>query len=271
MFSFIIPCKNQGDFLDKTLSALSKQLAHSEIEIIVIDNASEDDTVNIAKSHNAQLLSYHSDDNPFAARNLGIKSAKNDVIVLLDAKCIPNETYVPTLAQYLNDQTWDILGGEVVPVGIDKNSDFYSLAYSTLFLITDPSYFRGTPSAITGNMVVRKRAFKKIGLFKEIRSGQDTAFVAAARNARLNVVYAPDLRVYYKAKNRMEFKSFLKHTARNGLAKISFLDLRPPRPWRIFKRLRSLNIDLGPARKLQFYFFIWKIRFLRYYYQNTSH
>jgi len=84
--------KNEEKFLGKCLESV-KGLAD---EIIVVDTGSTDRTIEIAKKAGAKVISYEWNDDTAAARNAGLKEAKGDWILILDAdEIIGKESFEP--------------------------------------------------------------------------------------------------------------------------------------------------------------------------------
>ena len=81
MISIIVPVFNAEKYLDECLSSLS--IANTEI--IVINDASTDNSEEIAKKYTNKVINIeHS--GPVVARNIGIKNANGDYIIFMDAK-----------------------------------------------------------------------------------------------------------------------------------------------------------------------------------------
>lgn len=106
MISIVIPTHNRQSYLEKTLIALSNQknVDAKDFEVIVVDDASEDGTENIVKSFYSKInLVYikieSSHGNPSLVRNVGIKSAKGNLISFIDCGVIMNCNFVATLIQ----------------------------------------------------------------------------------------------------------------------------------------------------------------------------
>ena len=96
MFSIVIITKNEGHILQKTLEA-AKDLTD---DLVIIDGFSEDNTVEIARSFGANVVS-----NEWlgysATKNLGNNIAKHDWILSLDADEVLNEEATSALKQLI--------------------------------------------------------------------------------------------------------------------------------------------------------------------------
>lgn len=79
--SIIIPTYNEEDVILKCLESLQKQ-SYKDFEIIIVDDGSTDQTVELVKSFN---VIHGSHQGAGAARNLGAKSAKGEILVFVDA------------------------------------------------------------------------------------------------------------------------------------------------------------------------------------------
>src|SRR4051794_7763476 len=86
-FSFVTPAYNEAEDIVRTLSALERQ-AWSDKEIIVIDDASTDETANLVQTFvrdNLRLIRHAENRGAAAARNTGVRAATGDVMVFVDA------------------------------------------------------------------------------------------------------------------------------------------------------------------------------------------
>jgi glycosyltransferase involved in cell wall biosynthesis len=98
IFSVIIPCYNLGPLLIKAVQSIEKQTL-GDIEIIVVDDVSTDhETKKILKSMDSadgiSVIYRNTNGGASAARNTGIKSAKSEFILCLDADDSIAETYL---------------------------------------------------------------------------------------------------------------------------------------------------------------------------------
>jgi len=86
MFSVIIPTLNEENNIKGVVKQFSSIKSQYNIEIIVSDSGSTDQTVDIARKYCDKVVSYPGNNcNISKARNYGAKHAKNEVFIFLDA------------------------------------------------------------------------------------------------------------------------------------------------------------------------------------------
>jgi cellulose synthase/poly-beta-1,6-N-acetylglucosamine synthase-like glycosyltransferase len=90
--SVVIPAYNATDTIENTLSALEEQ-TEKDFEVIVVDDGSADDTREIVARYPVKLLA-QDHRGPAAARNLGARAAKGDILVFTDSDCTPAKTWL---------------------------------------------------------------------------------------------------------------------------------------------------------------------------------
>ena len=96
LVSVIIPCHNQGIYLKDALDSVYRQ-THQNIEIIIVNDASEDDfTLNKLQELKAEGLKIIDIDvrNPSIARNIGVENCSGNFFVPLDADDILHEQFI---------------------------------------------------------------------------------------------------------------------------------------------------------------------------------
>jgi glycosyltransferase involved in cell wall biosynthesis/lipopolysaccharide biosynthesis regulator YciM len=106
--SIIIPVYNRKAILAKTLAALTHQTYPAElIEVIVADDGSSDGVEEVIEKYQQHLtLKYvYQEDLGYrlaAVRNLGIKTATHDCLIILDCDMLPMPNLVESFMQYLH-------------------------------------------------------------------------------------------------------------------------------------------------------------------------
>ncbi|MER2493882.1 glycosyltransferase family 2 protein [Catenovulum sediminis] len=98
LISIVIPLYNKESVIARTISSIESQ-TYRHYEIIVVDDGSTDNSVSIVKDimkvNNKIVLLSQSNAGPGRARNLGLASAKGELISFLDA----DDEYMPSFLQ----------------------------------------------------------------------------------------------------------------------------------------------------------------------------
>lgn len=105
-FSLIIPVFNTGEKIKTMLSSISNQ-TYKNYEVIIIDNNSTDNSIEIVRDFEDDLSSVlflsEAKQGSGAARNLGIEHASADWIIFLDADDYIESNYLEEFAKILNN------------------------------------------------------------------------------------------------------------------------------------------------------------------------
>ena len=82
--SVVIPVYNGGEYIGRSLDAL-KGSTYPSFEIILVDDSSTDDTVEIAGKRGVRVIGLTRRSGPALARNLGVEHAKGDIVLFIDS------------------------------------------------------------------------------------------------------------------------------------------------------------------------------------------
>lgn len=163
LISVIIPAYNEENYLGRTLEYLLKakeyykKLTGKSVEIIVVNNNSEDKTSKIAKKYNT-LLVFEPINNIARARNAGAKRASGNYLVFLDADTLVCEDFLYKLQKVLSNE--DYLGGDVF-IYLDGNRKVWKLLFKFVNYLSYIISFRGAC------IFCKREAFDEIGGFEE--------------------------------------------------------------------------------------------------------
>jgi len=95
--SIVIPAYNAGKTIGQAVAqSVAQAKGPMEVEVIVVDDGSNDDTAKIAESAGATVIRQENA-GPAAARNRGWKSGTGQVICFTDADCVPSAGWIENL------------------------------------------------------------------------------------------------------------------------------------------------------------------------------
>jgi glycosyltransferase involved in cell wall biosynthesis len=104
--SVIVPCHNSARHLPDLLEALSNQSFQGTWELIIINDASSDQTAQVVRDHAKRFAHLKRIDNPTnqgvsASRNTGAAQAHSENLIFIDSDDIPNRTYLTAMLRAL--------------------------------------------------------------------------------------------------------------------------------------------------------------------------
>lgn len=177
MINVVISTRNKASVLKKTLfSYLSLKAPNCGWKIIIIDNASTDNTGFVISNMESKLPLMHVYENNIGknvALNSAIKYFNGDLIVFTDDDVLPNSNW---LIQYerlmLNFPDYDIFGGRILPLWPDSPPVHIleSIPLGAAYAVHPESINDGLVDSSLiwgGNMAVRSKIFSNGYRFNE--------------------------------------------------------------------------------------------------------
>jgi len=224
--SIIIPCRNEEKYTGKCLDSIIMQDYPKEnLEVLVIDGASEDKTREIVQDFSSQypfikLLTNPQKFTPFAL-NIGIKAAKGEIIVRMDAHAGYEKDYVSKCVAHLMESGADNVGGAMKTLPAKNTLVARAVAYSLASPFGAASDFRvGSKAAKSVDTVFggcyRREIFDRVGLFNEnLAKTQDMEFNIRLKRAGGKILLVPEIVAYYYPKSNL--KDFFLHNFEDGI------------------------------------------------------
>ena len=220
--SVIVPCRNEEGYIANVIRDIFNQTYSSDrMEAFIIDGESDDETVRIVQSlipeyPNLKLLSNPKKIVP-TALNIGIKAAKGDVIVRMDAHCEYPQNYIAYLVENLIALKADNVG--VAMIAHPRNTSLKAItiarAISCPFGIGDSYHRTGLTKAVKIDSVpfgcYPREVFEKYGLFdEELIRNQDDEFNSRIVSKGGEIWLLPDIEIKYFARDSFSkiFKMF---------------------------------------------------------------
>jgi glycosyltransferase involved in cell wall biosynthesis len=272
--SVIIPCRNEKLFISECLRSVAAQdYPQNNIEVLVVDGMSDDGTREIIENYVEKDMRLIMLNNPGRivpmALNIGLKKARGDIIIRMDAHNMYEKDYISNCIKYLYEYKADNVGG----IWITLPGTGTLIARSIALSLSHPfgvgnAYFRIGLLAPRETDTVpfgcyRKEVFEKIGNFNEsLVRNQDIEFNLRLKKSGGKVLLVPDIISYYHARSTL--KSLFRQNFLNGLwvlyslrfAKLPF-SLRHLIPlFFVMSLIGSLLLSLFPGSFLYLFAFI---------------
>lgn len=215
--SVIIPARNEVPAIWDTVRAVRAQAAPGlELEIIVVDDGSEDGTPALAQAAGARVIRLEggSGGNPAAARNRGAEAATGDPIVFLDADCVPASGWLAAILA-AHDRGEGVVGGSLdLPPGLSASArcDYYCGWY----LAHSRRPAGPVPHLPPPNLSVRRELFFQTSGFTESQpfsyTNEERAWQGELQRAGHRLYFEPRARAFHH--NRPGFGQLLRRNYR---------------------------------------------------------
>ena len=176
-FSIITVTFNSEKTIERTLKSVAAQ-TYRNIEHIVIDGASTDETLTIVEKYKDRISYFHSesDRGVYDAMNKGIAVARGDVIAFLNSDDFyENGHTLDRIASEMKDEQIDAVFGDVIFFRADQPARIVRRFNSNRF---DPDMLAWGWMPAHPGLFVRKRLFDHVGVFRpEYRLAGDFEFM----------------------------------------------------------------------------------------------
>lgn len=196
VFSIIIRTKNEEKWIGHCLNGVYAQKINADIEVIIVDNNSDDQTIKVAKRYPIKKIVRIDEFVPGKAINIGINASTGDYIVCLSAHCIPkNNDWLSKLYDNLEANP-NIAGvyGRQLPVSFTSDFDKRDL------LITfgrDKKIQKNDYFFHNANSMFSKKMWKKFPFDNISPNIEDRIWGKKVIESGYEIIYEPDAPVYH--------------------------------------------------------------------------
>lgn len=208
--SIIIPTHNGKPLLQNCLYAI-KSWTDVPYEVIVVDNGSDDGTLDFCLRERVVLISLPQNRGFPAACNAGLKIASGDHIVLLNNDVQVRPHWLGNLLKCLHSSADVGLVGPVTNyVTGSQRVDYASIDESSVFFnLSDPQQWRQTERLVGFCLAMKREVPERIGLLDErFTPGhyEDDDYCYRARIAGFRLMIAGDTFVYHEGSKSFGLK-----------------------------------------------------------------
>lgn len=177
----VVPARNEGRNIVRCIQSLKAQTV--AVEIVVVDDGSEDDTRAAAEKCGVRVISAQGTGKK-AALTAGIAVASGDVVLATDADSFAGPTWAEALLRRFDDKTTFVAGPVRMETGGTVFGAFQALESAGLMGLAGGGFAVGFPHLANGaNLAFRRSAFEAVGGYGSdpAASGDDMFLVEKLR------------------------------------------------------------------------------------------
>lgn len=220
-----MPLRGDEAYARRAAAAFARLVLRADDELIVADNTANGVAAG-AFDRPATVVAAPRQASSYFARNVGAGVAANGWLLFIDADCVPDPGLLDRFfAEPIGDRCGAVAGA-IVGVGEQGSLLARYTRDRRFFDQQDGVHGADGLAAATGNLLVRRATFERLGGFAEgIRSAGDVDFCWRMRDAGWTLEQRPRARVEHH--HREDLASFLAMIARYG-AGSAWLNRRHP-------------------------------------------
>lgn len=196
--SVVLPCFNVEEYIENILKCLLNQ-KYENIEIIAIDDCSDDDTYNKLKKFkkNENIKIFRNKENKGLAytRNLGVKKATGEVVGFIDPDDKIDEDYYEILMKKMSESNSDIVVTDILSIEEGNENNRY-LAKGCYGEVNKFNLINNGMSASACNKIFKKELLIKYP-FLEGKINEDVASIIPVIMKSNRIDYTNKTKYYY--------------------------------------------------------------------------
>jgi glycosyltransferase involved in cell wall biosynthesis len=191
-----IPCYNGALYVGQAIEAILGQ-SQSADEVLVIDDGSTDNSVQIIERYPVRLLQHKGNKGIAAARNTALAAASGDVLVFVDVDAFADSRLLEVLLTGYNEPEIGGVGGQGIESNIQSNADRWRKMHASQNYGEQPKdvgFLYGLC------MSFRLSALQEVGGFNPIfRTNAEDVDIGLRLNAAgYRLRYLPQAKVYHQ-------------------------------------------------------------------------
>jgi len=169
--SLIVPVYNACEYLDRTVPTfLAAVEAWPGAELIIVDNGSTDGSWEYVRSieHPALRVLRKQDAHVGEVRNEGVRAARGEILVFVDADCLVPPEHLVTIAAAFSDSGAEAVGSYY---SMSPEPSWIERSWHMMHAPAGDGYAAWVPA---GNMAIRRATFERLaGFRRDLTSGED--------------------------------------------------------------------------------------------------
>jgi len=203
--SIIIPAFNEEEYITSCLESILKQEYRGKMEVIVVNDGSNDRTAEIVEKYPAKLINLENNGGKANALNIGINQSKGDIIVFTDAD---SELAINSVSLLVNELVGNLDVGAVagkVYIKNGKKKENLLVRFQMIEYEVDQElcrFIQGLNDKVLvcpGVLFAVKREIAEKTLFSNRSVIEDSDFTIEVLKKNIKIKYQPQAKVYTNA------------------------------------------------------------------------
>ena len=259
---FVILTKNSGRTLNKCLEAVSKLKNEMDLEVVIVDGGSTDNTLEIVEQYSKTLKIKVLNDRGKGlgyARDLGWRSTSAEYVIMLDSDVILNRRFLIDAIKLLEkDQKLGAVAAKLKPISLDKGwlARFQEKNLAIHLHHLDPPYPAEAIALHTACTVFRRKVLEEVGGFDEFfnlaKEDSDISYKIKKAGYRLSYLN------YYAL--HLERARVIKTNFRYGRSYVLISKKHPDmeKLWRLKNIVLTLSLIAPPLQFLLYIYYLYR-------------
>jgi len=194
--SIIIPHYRDIARLDRCMRALAAQV--EGLEVVVVDNDSGLDLTAMQAAHPWARFVTEPEKGAAAARNRGVRETASEILLFIDADCVPAPDWVAQSIRAL--PKGDVVSGRVNTFDEGLAPRTGAQAFETVFAFRQKDYIEKQGFAVTANLATTRRVFAAVGDFR-VGLSEDKDWCQRAVRAGFRLVFVDAMAVSHPTRS----------------------------------------------------------------------
>ncbi len=198
LLSVIIPNYNGASTISECLASVFSS-SHDNFEVIIVDDCSEDNSVDIIGRYPCMLVRLEKHSGAAYARNRGAHHSKGKILFFTDADCLVMRNTLTNAAKAIDEMDGPvIIGGTYTIVPVDNH--FFSRYQSVFINYSETKNIQNPDYIATHAMAIDSEAFRQSGGFssESLPILEDVEFSHRMRERGFRLIMGPDIFVRHR-------------------------------------------------------------------------
>lgn len=193
--SIVIRCFNEEEHIGRLLDGIMHQTM-GEVEIIIVDSGSTDETLAIASRYPVKILTVAPEEFSFGhALNVGCRAARNELIVIASAHVYPvYKDWLERLVAPMDDPQVALVYGRQRG---DERTKYSERQIFAKWFSDESNPYQNHPFCNNANAAIRRSLWSRLSYDETLTGLEDIDWAKRAMQLGYKVIYAADAQVVH--------------------------------------------------------------------------